>query len=513
MAFRRTTSSQTVGAVAAWLVGTVIVTYGTANAFRAALDPITAATIVASSLAAISLMTTGAVLVTRLPRNPIGWLLFASGLLSGFAFTGSAPLPFSPAVGSWVAWLANLCWVPALVAIGILLPLLFPTGKLPSPRWRPVVAIAVLATALSDLNTAFTPFSSNSAPPDIHNPLAVSGWAVTVLGIADTASTACGVIFFPLVAASLVLRYRTAQGSERAQLRWLVAALALIGPSLAVGIATSSVTSGWLVVVSSIAWLAVTVGLVLLPVAIGIAVLRYRLYDIDVLLNRTVVYATVSLALAAIFVAANLVLQQIVQAVSHQQSAPLTIGLAFSAGLLFNPLRRRLRPVVDRLLPPRAMQALLFTDIVGSTEMIVQVGDQRWRAVLARYLAVVRAELGRHGGQEVNTAGDAFFATFHRPLDALRAAWAIRAAVRKLGLETRTGLHLGEVEMRGEQVSGLAVHTAARIMAAAGDGEILISDPLREAIDGPGIGTSRRGRHDLKGVPGDWQLYAVETAG
>jgi class 3 adenylate cyclase len=111
------------------------------------------------------------------------------------------------------------------------------------------------------------------------------------------------------------------------------------------------------------------------------------------------------------------------------------------------------------------------------------------------------------------SAGDAFFATFERPADGLACAWAIRSAVRALGLETRTGLHRGECEMRGEQPSGLAVHTAARVMAAAGEGEILVSDALREALEASDFSLSDRGRHELRGVPGEWQLYAAEPMG
>jgi class 3 adenylate cyclase len=453
------------------------------------------------------------VLVTRLPRNRIGWVLFSSGLLFSVAYPGALPAPLAPGIESWVAWLAGLAWVPAIVGLGIFLPLLFPTGHLPSPRWRVVVGIAIAAVVASDLGTAFTPFSAGSAPPGIQNPLTLGGWPAALLGAVGVAATVSGVIFFPVVAASLVVRYRRAQGAERAQLRWLAAALGVIGPSVAVGIAVGGDPTGWVAVVSSVAWLIVTIGLVLLPVAIGIAVLRYRLYDIDMILNRTAVYASVGVVLAAGFVVADVALQRVVETFAHQRSDLVTAGLGVGAGLLFGPMQRRVRPIVDRILPGRAELALLFNDIVGSTERIVEIGDQRWRALLAQYLAAVRAELARNNGHEINTAGDAFFATFPRPSDALRAAWAIRAAVRELGLATRSGLHLGEVEMRGEQVSGLAVHTAARIMAAAGDGEILVSDAMREAIEGPGISTRDRGRHALKGVPGDWQLFAVDSAG
>jgi class 3 adenylate cyclase len=124
----------------------------------------------------------------------------------------------------------------------------------------------------------------------------------------------------------------------------------------------------------------------------------------------------------------------------------------------------------------------------------------------------VRRELARYDGHEVDAAGDGFFATFDRPAAGLMCAWAIRAAADALDLRTRTGLHVGECEMRGEKVSGLAVHTAARVMAAANDGEILISSAVREAAPGIVPQVADRGRHELKGVPGEWQLLALETA-
>ena len=499
---------------AGWLASAGFCGYAIAIPFFGPLpDPITFATTIAGGLGGLSLTTTGAVLITRLPRNTIGWILFASGLLFSLGYAGFNPPPLGPAVGSWTVLLSQLCWTPAIVLLGIFLPLRFPTGQLPSPRWRIVEAIAIVAIVTESLQSALTPFPAGYYPSGFENPLGLQGWIASAVVVAAAASTVSGVIFFPVVAASLVMRYRQAHGSERAQLRWLAAALGLIGPSIAVAIGIGNNSRGWPGTVGQLAWLLVTVGLILLPIAIGIAVLRYRLYDIDALLNRTAVYGTVSVVLAAGFFVANLGLQRLLESFTQQRSDLITAGLGVSVGLLFAPMQRRARPVIDRVLPGRAELALLFNDIVGSTERIVEIGDQRWRALLGQYLGVVRAELSQHNGREINTAGDAFFATFARPSDALAAAWAIRAGVHELGLNTRTGLHVGEVEMRGEQVSGLAVHTAARIMAVAADGEILVSEAMREALEGPEVAMRDRGGHHLKGVPGDWQLYAVDSAG
>jgi len=175
-------------------------------------------------------------------------------------------------------------------------------------------------------------------------------------------------------------------------------------------------------------------------------------------------------------------------------------------------MRRWIRPIVDRFLPARARLTLLFTDIVGSTQAIVDLGDERWRALLDRYRVAVRHELSRFRGREVNTAGDAFFATFDRPVAAVSCARAIGTAVNALGLHVRTGLHVGDVEMRGEQVSGLAVHAAARVMAEGGEDQILVSGDLAEVL-GDEVPLDDAGRHALKGVPGEWQLFAVHSPG
>jgi class 3 adenylate cyclase len=171
-------------------------------------------------------------------------------------------------------------------------------------------------------------------------------------------------------------------------------------------------------------------------------------------------------------------------------------------------MRRAVRPLVDRVLPPRARLALLFMDVVESTQAIVDLGDVRWREVLERYRAIVRQQLSRHHGREVNTAGDGFFAVFDRPQQAVACALAIRAAVGELGLRVRTGLHVGDVEMRGEQVSGLAVHAAARVMGEADADQVLISSDLAEQLSSD-VATRGVGGRELRGVPGEWQLFEV----
>jgi class 3 adenylate cyclase len=159
--------------------------------------------------------------------------------------------------------------------------------------------------------------------------------------------------------------------------------------------------------------------------------------------------------------------------------------------------------------PDRVLATVLFTDIVGSTEHATDLGDRRWLELLERHHALVRRQLERFQGREVDTAGDGFLATFDGPARAIRCAGAIAGAVRELGIEIRAGLHTGECELVGEKVAGVAVHTGARVAAQAGPGEVLVSSTVKDLVAGSGIEFEDRGVHELKGVPGEWRLYAV----
>lgn len=157
----------------------------------------------------------------------------------------------------------------------------------------------------------------------------------------------------------------------------------------------------------------------------------------------------------------------------------------------------------------RVITTIVFTDIVGSTERAATLGDHRWRDLLDNHDTIVRHELERFGGREVNTAGDGFVATFTSPSAAIACADAIVDAVRVLGIEVRVGIHAGEVEVRGADVAGMAVHIGARVAALAGPSEVLVSSTLREIVTGSRHRFAARGEHVLKGVPGDWRLYAL----
>jgi class 3 adenylate cyclase len=159
--------------------------------------------------------------------------------------------------------------------------------------------------------------------------------------------------------------------------------------------------------------------------------------------------------------------------------------------------------------PDRRLATVLFSDIVGSTERAVDIGDSKWRELLERHHAAIRAQLVRERGIEVKTLGDGFLATFDGPAQAIRGATAIREATAMLDVPVRIGLHCGEIEIMGDDIGGIAVHIAARISALAGSGEVLVSRTVKDLVAGSGISFESRGAHTLKGIPDEWELLAV----
>ena len=453
----------------------------------------------------------GAFIVLRRPRTRVAWVMigmgtsFGAGLLAG-AYSSLYVTPTGGNEGPFafeLLFVAGLWFVPAVAVGTTTLLLLYPTDTLLSARWRLVAAAAILGSVIWDVGVLFRPgIIDNPSLSNVRNPLGAPAELTPLFDLVAPISNVLVLAAIFLSAVSLFVRYRRGDSIVRAQIRWigLVAVAVFISFVLSAVLANNFFFFG--TGITAIACL---------PIAIGVAISRYHLYDIDLIINRTVLYGGVTLALLAAFGAANIGLQRVLESTTGQRSELLTGALGIGVGLLYLPIRSRVRPVVDRFLPGRALLTLLFTDIVGSTERIVELGDERWRILLGRYRAAVRQELSRYGGHEVDTAGDAFFATFERPSSGVGCAVAMRSAVEMLGIHLRTGVHLGECEMRGEKVSGIEVHTAARIMAAAADGEILLSAAVRDAIAENQFATTYRGSHELKGVPGAWQLYALES--
>ena len=157
------------------------------------------------------------------------------------------------------------------------------------------------------------------------------------------------------------------------------------------------------------------------------------------------------------------------------------------------------------------MTTVLFVDIVGSMERLVTLGDRRWLELLAQYAALVRHELARHGGEEINTVGDATLAAFDGAAAAIRCGCAIRDGVQGLGIAVTVGIHAGEVEYDDRTISGITVFTGVKIAHAAQPGEVLVSNTVKELVAGSGITFTDRGTHTLKGLPGEWRLFTPDS--
>lgn len=161
--------------------------------------------------------------------------------------------------------------------------------------------------------------------------------------------------------------------------------------------------------------------------------------------------------------------------------------------------------------PDRALATVLFTDFVNSTAKLAELGDKKWRSILEQHDAIAAKELQRHRGRLVGSTGDGLVAIFDGPARGVRCAQALIDAVRPLGVEVRAGLHCGEIEVRGDEIGGLAVHIGQRVSALAGPGEVLVSRTVTDLVVGSGLQFADRGEHELKGVPGTWAIYSVKT--
>jgi class 3 adenylate cyclase/pimeloyl-ACP methyl ester carboxylesterase len=195
---------------------------------------------------------------------------------------------------------------------------------------------------------------------------------------------------------------------------------------------------------------------------------------------------------------------------ARYEEVPGDIMIALHGEELHGPVEAFVRAAAGESEPDTVLATVLFTDIVGSTAKAVELGDARWAELVGRHHALVRRQLDRYRGVELDTAGDGFFATFDGPIRAIRCARAIAETVQDLGLDVRAGIHTGECERIGAKLGGLAVNIGARVAAHAGSGDVLVSSTVKDLVAGSGIVFEARGDHELKGVPGTWTLYTVQ---
>src|SRR5829696_7546298 len=296
----------------------------------------------------LAFSTVGALIVARRPGNAIGWILCAAGLTIGATTLASGYAMFSLAGPSrlpgteWAAWFAYWIWVPGVGPAMTFGLLLFPDGRLPSRRWRVVGWLAVLALATLAFGSAFTP-GPLSDYPEVTNPLGLALLKGSVLedgGVGWVLLPASVVIS----AVSIAVRYRRATGEERQQIKWFVFASVL----LAVGWSAQNVTSGSGELQVTFSYLLGITSLLGIPVAVGIAILRHRLYDIDHIINRTLVYGALTAMLALVYLGGVVLLQQAFRGLTGQESQLAIVASTLAIAALFNPLRGRIQTFIDR---------------------------------------------------------------------------------------------------------------------------------------------------------------------
>ncbi len=350
----RRASERPAAAILVWAVGVLLILVSMIEMLVAALQGDGGVTTIVAPMAAVTSLLVGAVLVTRLPRHPIGWLLWISGLLfaltritQGLADHGLTSNPGSIPGAIWFGWVNTWVGTPGFVLLGVLLPLLYPSGRPPSPRWRPVVVAALAETVALSIVAAVTPFASGTYPDGVENPFAPVGRLGDALGMLQAVLFAALFVLLLLALVSLVVRYRRAAGIERQQLRWFafVGSIAIVALVVAGG--GKGVTDGAGSTLDTLAWLMGIGALALMPIAIGIAILRYRLYEIDRIISRTIGWALVSGVLLVVFVGAILVFQAVISPLTGENTVAVAASTLLVAAL-FQPLRRRVQSRVDR---------------------------------------------------------------------------------------------------------------------------------------------------------------------
>jgi hypothetical protein len=292
----------------------------------------------------------GALVASRHPKNPVGWICLTVGLFWTLIFLGDS-IPGSGPYPVTIAALTQAIWIPPVGLLGIYLILLFPDGKLPSRRWRPLAWLSGMVMVLASLGITFSP-GPLEGHPGISNPLGLEGappWVFTA-GIAI-------LLLLPLCmiasALSLVLRYRRSWGEEREQIKWIAFAASVVGLLYLITMVSSFTFSGpwgaagtplWLGLLQQVSLVSFTA----VPIAVGFAVLKYRLYDIDLLINRTLVYGSLSATLVVLYFGGIVVLQGVFVALTGEKSTLAVVASTLLIAALFNPLRRGIQGFIDR---------------------------------------------------------------------------------------------------------------------------------------------------------------------
>jgi hypothetical protein len=329
-----------------WLVIGVDLALVVARFVSLPLGPSTppwAAVLILLMVASLGLV--GALVVTRQRRNPVGWILWVAATLITAAIGGDLAnylATTDPVTAPWVvalAWVGGILFVPALGVVFIFVPLLFPDGHLLSPRWRWVAGLSVVGLVIAVLPSMFMPGQLASGAP-IDNPLGIPGFQ-QLKGPLDAADLLLALVAFPLAIASSVIRYRRGTPIERQQLKWFAASVGATGTGLAMSIVFQGGPLG------DVGWVLSLIGLTTVPIAIGIAILRYRLYDIDRIISRTIGYLIVTGILVAVFALAVLVFQAILAPMFGENPVAVAASTLIVAAL-FQPLRARVQRLVDR---------------------------------------------------------------------------------------------------------------------------------------------------------------------
>jgi hypothetical protein len=335
----------------------IFVAIGIVAARSGAGGTVASGAVILGGVATLMLASVGAVLVSRLPRNRIGWLLAIGGLVlavsgatSGLADYGLNLHPGSVPGAIWFAWTSQWAWAPEIAILFILLPLVYPTGRLLSSRWRVAVAMAAVVLLVGGIGSALSPWDPDPYP--VENPLALGGTAGDLIGwVVNIGVTIFVVAGGAAACASLVVRYRRATLIERAQLKWFAVVAMITGLGGTVSIVTdltsAGAPTGVVGIVNEIAGFLIYGGLALLPMAIGVAVLRYRLYEIDRLISRTISYGVLTAIVGGLFVGFILVFQAVLAPVTGSNELAVA-GSTLLAAALFQPIRRRVQRLVDR---------------------------------------------------------------------------------------------------------------------------------------------------------------------